>query len=738
MRYPADHVAGTMRPASARNATDLTLPPLIAVVRPAGDADLQMMFGEPRVESVDQLLRGLGRSGAGRRSMPIAAAQSGRQCAPALRCRASIPGTQRRALSDRWRCAQQPAGRHRQAGLRPGSASWRRYRRKQRWSSRSATDGHLRAGGSYGESCPFPPRPPDPSIADVLLLRAGEMACVAMSRMNKARTPSRADRSSRRSVVIACWNFRPSTPLIGAGYQRPRRDPDLAEPSGSPASRMITAATTASGATPPVLRAFALTDRDARSQKLFFHLRKITVGTLTVSTGRPPARLWQPAQHPQAELRIFDDSLFGDLLSGGEWGLGWGYVHRKWDAENVKAVCLIFMLNEDLSPLHQAGDGGLAVDAAGERAHGSRSEHRRAHPPPDHQRLLRRRQRLHTLDAGAQHGLHLRHLAAPDATLEEAQENKFRIITEKARIEPQHSVLELGCGFGSLSNYIHKTTGARPRAVALSRQQIRWAQEHYPHLDFAYLNYVHVMTGLYDRIVSVGMGEHVGRQNFDAFLRQIAGLLKPGGRFVCHHDELLRRRLDVQPGQALDLVRFGHHAQRRCLFDDRSHQGGAQDWRAAHRAHRDLWPALRTHRRGWLANCRRHREKIVAAYSDEFFRIYEYSWQMGAAAFETGMTLLHVVFEKQPYGADYREASSTLAPAAGEGHAGSTLFWPRRGHHQGTSGIGAAIARRLVSEGAEVVLAARRSNRVKPWCRAGSERAVFFPAMSRSPSRYER
>ena len=191
-----------------------------------------------------------------------------------------------------------------------------------------------------------------------------------------------------------------------------------------------------------------------------------------------------------------------------------------------------------------------------------------------------------------------------------------------------------------------------------------------------------VMTGLYDRIVSVGMGEHVGdRTSTLSCVRSRTAQARRSLRLP--HDELLRRRLDVQPGQALDLVRFGHHAQRRCLFDDRSHQGGAQDWRAAHRAHRDLWPALRTHRRVWLANCRRHREKIVAAYSDEFFRIYEYSWQMGAAAFETGMTLLHVVFEKQPYGADYREASSTLAPAAGEGHAGSTLFWPRRGHHQG-------------------------------------------------------
>jgi cyclopropane fatty-acyl-phospholipid synthase-like methyltransferase len=61
----------------------------------------------------------------------------------------------------------------------------------------------------------------------------------------------------------------------------------------------------------------------------------------------------------------------------------------------------------------------------------------------------------------------------------------------------------------------------------------------------------------------------------------------------------------------------------------------------------------------WLSNLRANKDKIVRAYSEPFYRVYEYSWQMGAAAFETGMTLLHVVFEKKPYGSDYRESIVT-------------------------------------------------------------------------------
>ena len=49
-------------------------------------------------------------------------------------------------------------------------------------------------------------------------------------------------------------------------------------------------------------------------------------------------------------------------------------------------------------------------------------------------------------------------------------------------------------------------------------------------------------------------------------------------------------------------------------------------------------------------------EQIVAAYSEELYRIYVYSWSMGSAAFETGLTLAHLVFEKQPYGAPHTHA----------------------------------------------------------------------------------
>ena len=145
-------------------------------------------------------------------------------------------------------------------------------------------------------------------------------------------------------------------------------------------------------------------------------------------------------------------------------------------------------------------------DAKRVNARTDRDQNRRAHPPLTIKAACYDvgNDFLH-LDAGAQHGLHLRHLAgAPMRRWKRAREQVFASSPKKARIAAAQRA-ELGCIWQPGSNYIHKTTGARLRAVALSRQQIRWRKSTTRNpFDFAYLNYVHV-TGLYDRTASVGM-----------------------------------------------------------------------------------------------------------------------------------------------------------------------------------------------------------------------------------------
>ncbi|MFO0575781.1 MAG: class I SAM-dependent methyltransferase [Polyangia bacterium] len=394
------------------------------------------------------------------------------------------------------------------------------------------------------------------------------------------------------------------------------------------------------------------------AQRIFFHLcEKIEIGALIVKTSDGKELRFGRADSPLvADMHIRSDDLYNEVLSQGDWGLGWGYVHKKWESEDVKKVCLVFMLNEYIFrpyvKLAMTASPWMQKIISLYEKNQSTAE------------SVRRRTISECYDVGNDFfewmlGPTMAYTCAiwprPDATLEEAQENKFRIITEKARIEPHHSVLDLGCGFGSLCSYIHEKTGARTKGITLSKEQIKWAQARYPKLDFEFQNYIHV-KGTYDRIVSVGMGEHVGRQNFASFLRLVSDRLKPGGRFVCHmmscYDGLLMYSQDKRWTSFASVVMPNGDVSSMTQVAQAALKTG--DLRILHTETYGIHYA-RTGEE-WLKNCRRHRDKIIRAYSEEFFRIYEYSWMMGSAAFETGMTLLHVVFEKKPYGSDYRES----------------------------------------------------------------------------------
>ena len=228
----------------------------------------------------------------------------------------------------------------------------------------------------------------------------------------------------------------------------------------------------------------------------------------------------------------------------------------------------------------------------------------------------------------------------------------MRIVTEKARIEPHHRVIDLGCGWGTLCNYIQKSTGATVKGVALAKEQIAWAKEHFPNCEFEYLNYDRI-TGEYDRIVSVGMTEHVGRENLVEYLRLVSDHLKPGGRFVLHtmqsHDGILMQSNSER------WTSFGS-----VLMPNGDVPSMADIVRATLRTgslrivHTETF-GIHYSRTGreWLNNVVRHRDQIVAAYSEELYRTYVYAWCLGSATMETGMTLVQIVFEKQPYGAPY-------------------------------------------------------------------------------------
>jgi len=127
----------------------------------------------------------------------------------------------------------------------------------------------------------------------------------------------------------------------------------------------------------------------------------------------------------------------------------------------------------------------------------------------------------------------------PDATLEEAQLAKKRHIAAKMALKPGQRVLDIGCGWGGLGLYLGRMTGADVTGVTLSDQQLARARRRAAdagvadHVRFDLRDYRHV-EGTFDRIVSVGMFEHVGVGHYPEFFQTCRKLLADDGVMLLH------------------------------------------------------------------------------------------------------------------------------------------------------------------------------------------------------------
>jgi len=123
---------------------------------------------------------------------------------------------------------------------------------------------------------------------------------------------------------------------------------------------------------------------------------------------------------------------------------------------------------------------------------------------------------------------------SPDASLEEGQEEKYRLLGDKLGLRPGLSLLEVGCGWGGFAVYAAKRRGCRVTALTLSPSQRAYARERVEREGLQDLVSVNLrdyrdIQGAYDRIVAIEMIEAVGQRYLPAFFAALAKALKPGG-----------------------------------------------------------------------------------------------------------------------------------------------------------------------------------------------------------------
>jgi len=120
--------------------------------------------------------------------------------------------------------------------------------------------------------------------------------------------------------------------------------------------------------------------------------------------------------------------------------------------------------------------------------------------------------------------------------LNDAQLNKMELIAKKLKLKPGMRVLDLGCGWGMLSKYLAEHHGVQCVGVNIATEGIaygRKACEGLP-VEFLQQDYRDKIEGTFDRVVAVGLMEHVGRKNHKEFFEIARKHMKEDGIFLCH------------------------------------------------------------------------------------------------------------------------------------------------------------------------------------------------------------
>ncbi len=137
-----------------------------------------------------------------------------------------------------------------------------------------------------------------------------------------------------------------------------------------------------------------------------------------------------------------------------------------------------------------------------------------------------------------------------DATLEEAQFNKYDLVARKLDLQPGQRLLDVGCGWGGMVRHAAKEYGVKALGVTLSRAQATWAQEAIKKqglddlAEVRHLDYRLVEESGFDAVSSIGLTEHIGVRNYPSYFGFVRDKLRPQGRLLNHcitrHDNHVR------------------------------------------------------------------------------------------------------------------------------------------------------------------------------------------------------
>lgn len=225
-----------------------------------------------------------------------------------------------------------------------------------------------------------------------------------------------------------------------------------------------------------------------------------------------------------------------------------------------------------------------------------------------------------------------------EMTLGEAQTAKLAHIAAKLALKPGQKVLDIGCGWGGMAIFLAKHYEVEVTGITLSEEQIAYARERVQaagvadRVSIELVDYRDFAAAgrKFDRIVSVGMFEHVGQPQFDTFFEACANLLTDDGVMLLHtigrmgspgSTDAFTRKYVFPGGYIPALSETVESSEKfRLIASDietlRVHYGKTL--------------------RCWYANCLANKDAIVAMYDERFFRMWTFYLAGAATVFEYG------------------------------------------------------------------------------------------------------
>lgn len=323
------------------------------------------------------------------------------------------------------------------------------------------------------------------------------------------------------------------------------------------------------------------------------------------------------------DIRIHNDKFYRRAITESELGIGESYMDSWWDAEKVDEFIykiLVAQLDKKLrrkfSILFRLFTAQLFNLQSKRRAFIIAEKHYDLGNDL-FQNMLDKRMNYscaYWKDAGS---------------LDEAQENKLELICRKLYLKPGMRVLDIGCGWGAFGKYSAEKYNVEVVGITVSKEQVELGSklcEGFP-VEFRLMDY-RDLNDKFDRIVSVGMIEHVGYKNYKAFFEIANKCLKDEGLFLLHTigniktekaNDLWTNKYIFPNGMLPSVAQFGRAIENIFVMEDWHNFGADYD--------KTLM--------AWYNNFDKNWDKIKSKYSERFFRMWKYFLLSAAGSFRS-------------------------------------------------------------------------------------------------------